>query len=126
MITEWLLLLAVVVLIAANAMFVAAEFSLVTVDRPTVARLAETDPKAKSLREALKTMSTQLSGAQLGITITSLVVGFIAWGRHRRPTTRSSRPALGTRPSGAARPRRCRQDHVRCGRRSPLAEGLSP
>ncbi len=78
MIVEWLLLLAVVALIAANAMFVAAEFSLVTVDRPTVTRLAETDPKAKSLREALRTMSTQLSGAQLGITITSLVVGFIA------------------------------------------------
>ena len=78
MIVEWLLLLAVVALIAANAMFVAAEFSLVTVDRPTVSRLADTDPKAKSLREALRTMSTQLSGAQLGITITSLVVGFIA------------------------------------------------
>ena len=78
MIVEWLLVLVVVVLIAANAMFVAAEFSLVTVDRPTVARLAETDPRAKSLREALRTMSTQLSGAQLGITVTSLVVGFIA------------------------------------------------
>lgn len=78
MIVEWLLLLAAIVLIAANAMFVAAEFSLVTVDRPTVARLAETDRKARSLREALRTMSTQLSGAQLGITVTSLVVGFIA------------------------------------------------
>ena len=78
MIVEWLLLLAVIVLIAANAAFVAAEFSLVTVDRPTVARLSADDPKAASLREALRTMSTQLSGAQLGITITSLVVGFIA------------------------------------------------
>ena len=78
MIVEWLLVLVVLALIAANAMFVAAEFSLVTVDRPTVARLAETDPRAKSLREALRTMSTQLSGAQLGITVTSLVVGFIA------------------------------------------------
>ncbi|AQX17169.1 hypothetical protein BCR15_04300 [Tessaracoccus lapidicaptus] len=75
---EWLLLAAVVVLIAANATFVAAEFALVTVDRPTVSRLSETDAKAASLREALRTMSTQLSGAQLGITITSLVVGFIA------------------------------------------------
>ncbi|VEP39815.1 MULTISPECIES: hemolysin family protein [Tessaracoccus] len=78
MIVEWLLLAAVVVLIAANATFVAAEFALVTVDRPTVSRLSETDAKAASLREALRTMSTQLSGAQLGITITSLVVGFIA------------------------------------------------
>ncbi len=78
MIVEWLLLLVAVLLIAANAMFVAAEFALVTVDRPTVARLAETDPKAASVRKALKTLSTQLSGAQLGITVTSLVVGFIA------------------------------------------------
>ncbi|CAL8968451.1 hypothetical protein TESS_TESS_01662 [Tessaracoccus sp. O5.2] len=78
MIVEWLLLAAVVILIAANATFVAAEFALVTVDRPTVSRLSETDAKAASLREALRTMSTQLSGAQLGITITSLVVGFIA------------------------------------------------
>lgn len=79
MTTEWLLLLAVVGLIAANAVFVAAEFALVTVDRPTVARLAaEGDKRAVSLAAALRTLSTQLSGAQLGITVTSLVVGFIA------------------------------------------------
>ncbi|MGO1489313.1 MAG: CNNM domain-containing protein, partial [Arachnia sp.] len=66
MLTEWLLLLLVVLLIAANAAFVAAEFALVTVDRPTVARLAEEDPKAASLRAGLRTLSTQLSGAQLG------------------------------------------------------------
>ena len=77
--TEWLLVLLVLVLIAANAVFVAAEFSLVTVDRPTVARLAESgDARAVSLRTALRSLSTQLSGAQLGITVTSLVVGFIA------------------------------------------------
>lgn len=78
MLIEWLLLLLVVGLIALNAAFVAAEFALVTVDRPTVAKLAETDPKAASLQAGLRTLSTQLSGAQLGITITSLVVGFIA------------------------------------------------
>ncbi|MBC7290306.1 MAG: HlyC/CorC family transporter [Actinotalea sp.] len=76
---EWLLLLLVVVLIGANALFVAAEFSLVTVDRPTVARLAESgDAGAASIQKATRTLSTQLSGAQLGITVTSLVVGFIA------------------------------------------------
>lgn len=79
MTTEWLLLLLVVALIAANAVFVAAEFALVTVDRPTVARLAaEGDKRASSLAAALRSLSTQLSGAQLGITVTSLVVGFIA------------------------------------------------
>ncbi|MDA2989014.1 MAG: CNNM domain-containing protein, partial [Actinomycetota bacterium] len=39
--TEVLLLVLVVALIAANAVFVAAEFSFVTVDRPSVERLAE-------------------------------------------------------------------------------------
>jgi CBS domain containing-hemolysin-like protein len=73
------LLLLVVVLIGANALFVAAEFALVTVDRPTVARLAEEgDRRAGSLHAAVRKLSTQLSGAQLGITLTSLIVGFIA------------------------------------------------
>jgi CBS domain containing-hemolysin-like protein len=79
MTTEWLLLVLVLVLIAANALFVAAEFALVTVDRPTISRLAESgDKRAASVRTALRSLSTQLSGAQLGITVTSLVVGFIA------------------------------------------------
>ncbi|WNB85381.1 hemolysin family protein [Cellulomonas sp. ATA003] len=79
MTTEWLLLLLVVVLIGFNALFVAAEFALVTVDRPTVARLAESgDKRGTSIQAALRSLSTQLSGAQLGITVTSLVVGFIA------------------------------------------------
>ncbi|GGC16067.1 hemolysin family protein [Cellulomonas carbonis] len=79
MTVEWLLLLLVLVLVAANALFVAAEFALVTVDRPTITRLAESgDKRASSVRSALRTLSTQLSGAQLGITVTSLVVGFIA------------------------------------------------
>lgn len=77
--TEWLLLGAVVLLIAANALFVAAEFALVTVDRAMVERQAESgDRRAEGMVAALKSLSTQLSGAQLGITITSLVVGFIA------------------------------------------------
>lgn len=76
---EWLLVLLALALIAANAVFVAAEFALVTVDRPTIARLAaEGDRRAGSVRTALDRLSTQLSGAQLGITVTSLVVGFIA------------------------------------------------
>ncbi|WP_369056108.1 hemolysin family protein [Kineococcus terrestris] len=79
MTTEWLLLGCVVLLIAANALFVAAEFALVTVDRPTVERAAgDGDRRARGVQSALRTLSTQLSGAQLGITVTSLVVGFIA------------------------------------------------
>lgn len=74
-----ILLLLVVLLIAANAIFVAAEFSFVTVDRPSVERAAEAgDRRSLSLLKGLRSLSTQMSGAQLGITVTSLVVGFIA------------------------------------------------
>jgi len=78
-VTETLLLLLAVVLIAANALFVAAEFSLVTVDRALVRRKAVAgDPGAAGVDKALLSLSTQLSGAQLGITITSLLVGYLA------------------------------------------------
>lgn len=77
--TEWLLLGLVILLITANGLFVAAEFSLVTADRTAVERAAGGgDRRAASLLAALRKLSTQLSGAQLGITVTSLVVGFIA------------------------------------------------
>ena len=77
--TEWLLLVVVVLLVAANALFVAAEFSFITVDRATVERQAEAgDRRSAGLLKGLRSLSTQLSGAQLGITVTSLVVGFIA------------------------------------------------
>lgn len=77
--SEWLPLLVCVLLVAGNALFVAAEFSLVTVDKATVVERAEAgDAAAARVRSALRTLSTQLSGAQLGITITSLVVGFLA------------------------------------------------
>jgi CBS domain containing-hemolysin-like protein len=77
--TDVALLFLVAALIAANALFVAAEFSFVTVDRPSVERAALAgDRRSRSLLRGLQTLSTQMSGAQLGITITSLVVGFIA------------------------------------------------
>jgi CBS domain containing-hemolysin-like protein len=83
--TEWLLLLLSVSLMVGCGVFVAAEFSFVTVDRATVERGAEAgDRRAKGTLAALRTLSTQLSGAQLGITITNLVIGFLA------------EPALGT------------------------------
>ena len=73
------LLLLVALLIAAQAVFVAAEFSLVTIDRASVERAAESgDRSAKGILAGLRTLSTQLSGAQVGITVTSLIVGFLA------------------------------------------------
>jgi len=75
----WLPLLLVVVLIAANAVFVAAEFSLVTVDRAAVRADAEAgDKPARGVLAALESLSTQLSAAQVGITVTSLIVGWLA------------------------------------------------
>lgn len=66
-------------LILLCGIFVAAEFSFITVNRPTVERLASRgDRKAQGVVQALKTLSTQLSGAQVGITITNLAIGLLA------------------------------------------------
>ncbi|WP_432092430.1 hemolysin family protein [Streptomyces sp. bgisy100] len=74
-----LLLTAAFVLILANGFFVAAEFGLVTVERPEAERAAaEGDRRARTVVTALRELSFQLSGTQLGITITSLVVGMLA------------------------------------------------
>ncbi len=77
--TEWLLLALSLLLVLSCGVFGAAEYSLVTVDRATVERAAEAgDKRAKGTLAALRTLSTQLSGAQLGITITNLAIGFLA------------------------------------------------
>ncbi|MDD9205831.1 hemolysin family protein [Georgenia sp. 10Sc9-8] len=77
--TEWLLLGLVVVLIGVNALFVAVEFSFLTVDRSTAERAGQAgDKRAASVAGALGHLSSHLSGAQLGITISSLLVGYIA------------------------------------------------
>jgi CBS domain containing-hemolysin-like protein len=77
--TSLLLLAAALVLILANGFFVAAEFGLVTVERPAAERAAAGgDRRARSVVAALRKLSFQLSGTQLGITITSLVVGMLA------------------------------------------------
>jgi CBS domain containing-hemolysin-like protein len=78
MVAELAGLAAVALLIFGNGVFVAAEFSLVAVDRAAVARQADTDRRAAGVLKALRQLSFQLSGAQLGITVTSLLVGYIA------------------------------------------------
>ncbi|KAB2811515.1 HlyC/CorC family transporter [Pimelobacter simplex] len=77
--TAWLLLGLAILLIFACGLFVAAEFAFVTVDRGQVDRAAaDGDASAVGLQKALRTLSTQLSGAQVGITITNLAIGFLA------------------------------------------------
>ncbi|GHH48234.1 hemolysin family protein [Streptomyces candidus] len=74
-----LLLAAAFLLILANGFFVAAEFGLVTVERPDAERAAATgDKRAGRVVQSLRELSFQLSGTQLGITVTSLVVGMLA------------------------------------------------
>ena len=71
-----MLLGAAFLLILANGFFVAAEFGLVTVERPDAEKAAaDGDKRAATVVDSLEELSFQLSGTQLGITITSLVVG---------------------------------------------------
>lgn len=77
--TSWILLATALLLIVACGVFVAAEFAFVTVDRNKVDQAAAAgDPGARGVQQALRSLSTQLSGAQVGITITNLAIGYLA------------------------------------------------
>lgn len=77
MIYDVLMLLFGVVLTLGTAVFVAAEFSYVALDVASVERRAnEGDKKAKQVVKALRILSTQLSGAQVGITLTTILLGY--------------------------------------------------
>jgi putative hemolysin len=68
----------VLVLVAANGFFVAAEFSLVAVRRSRVTELvAEGRMNASALLRALDGLDSNLAATQLGITISSLALGWI-------------------------------------------------
>ncbi|MEU0397683.1 hemolysin family protein [Streptomyces sp. NPDC006208] len=76
---EVLLLLAALALTLACAVFVAAEFSLTTVERGALERAAAAGERgAEGALKAVRQLTFQLSGAQLGITVTSLVIGMLA------------------------------------------------
>lgn len=77
--TEWLLTGVGVLLTLGTALFVSAEFSLVALDRSSVTSAAESgDARARSVLTSLRSLSTQLSGAQVGITLTTLALGYLA------------------------------------------------
>ncbi|WP_405931681.1 hemolysin family protein [Streptomyces sp. NBC_00827] len=77
--TEILLLLLALLLTLVCAVFVAAEFSLTTVERGDLERAAEAGERgADGALKAVRRLTLQLSGAQLGITVTSLVIGMLA------------------------------------------------
>jgi len=77
--TTLLSLLAFVLLTAGTAVFVAAEFSLTALERSTVEANARTGGRRdKLVLRAHRTLSFQLSGAQVGISITTLITGYLA------------------------------------------------
>ncbi|QKV91205.1 HlyC/CorC family transporter [Streptomyces sp. NA02950] len=77
--TEVLLLVVALLLALACGAFVAAEFSLTTVERSELERAAERGERgAAGALKAARSLTYQLSGAQLGITVTNLIVGMLA------------------------------------------------
>jgi CBS domain containing-hemolysin-like protein len=71
--------LAFAVLTPGTALFVAAEFSLTALERSTVDANARTgDRRDHYVQQAHHTLSFQLSGAQLGISVTTLITGYLA------------------------------------------------
>ncbi|MFJ5738598.1 hemolysin family protein [Streptomyces microflavus] len=76
---EVLLLLVALLLCVACGAFVAAEFSLTTVERGELERAVERGERGSaSALKAVRSLTFQLSGAQLGITVTNLVIGMLS------------------------------------------------
>ncbi|HZZ48297.1 MAG TPA: hemolysin family protein [Pseudonocardia sp.] len=71
---------ALLALTATAAVFVAAEYALTTLERSQLDAHVNAvgDRRAHQVRRAHRSLSFQLSGAQLGITITTLVTGYLA------------------------------------------------
>src|ERR687893_497393 len=71
-------LTAVIVLVLANAFFVAAEFALVGARRTKLDEMAKAgDRKARLARRAVQSLDRYISATQLGITLASLGLGWI-------------------------------------------------
>ena len=68
-----------VALTAGTALFVAAEFSFVALDPATVDRkAADGDPYAQRVAPSLHHISLYLSACQVGITLTTILLGYVA------------------------------------------------
>jgi CBS domain containing-hemolysin-like protein len=72
-------LLVFVLLIALNGVFVAGEFALVAVDAGRIAAKADAGSRrAKLVQRLLARRTFQLAGTQVGVTVTSILLGFLA------------------------------------------------
>ncbi|HEY9753257.1 MAG TPA: CNNM domain-containing protein, partial [Coleofasciculaceae cyanobacterium] len=71
-------LLSVFLLIAINAFFVTAEFSIVSVRRSRINQLVDAgDIQAKTVQDLQQSIDRLLSTTQIGITLSSLALGWI-------------------------------------------------
>jgi len=82
MLLTWLTLLlgvvTILIIIAIGGFFVAQEFAYMSVDRSRLAaRAADGDTPSKNALQITRRTSFMLSGAQLGITVTGLLVGYV-------------------------------------------------
>ncbi len=75
MTANWLLLGLVVVLLAASAFFVAAEFALIAARRTIIEPMAVTSARARSTLKAMEQVSLMMACAQLGITLCGVLLG---------------------------------------------------
>lgn len=79
MLLDVIFLVISIFLLMGNAVFVAAEFSLVALDPATVDSKAKAgDAQAKKVTKALHNLSLQLSSCQVGITLTTILLGYVA------------------------------------------------
>ena len=77
MVLDIIFLLLGVVLTFGTFIFVSSEFSLVALDQASVERRASAgDKRAAQVLKATRTLSTQLSGSQVGITLTTILLGY--------------------------------------------------
>lgn len=103
---EWIQIIAGLLLILGTGFFVAVEFALVALDQPAVQRAVDRGEKgAAPLMRCLKSLSTQLSSCQLGITLTTLLTGFLLEpaisSLLRAPLSALALPEAVIRPAGA-------------------------
>ena len=71
-------LFGILVLIAINAFFAAVEFSLVAVRHSRIRQLIEQgDTRARVVEALIADMASVISGVQVGITLTSLALGYL-------------------------------------------------
>lgn len=78
MLTDVLMLVLGVLLTLGTAVFVASEFSLVTLDPAVVRDDPADDRRTRSVLAGLTHLSTELSSAQVGITVTTILLGYTA------------------------------------------------